>query len=102
LDHLVSAVPRAKEAAVLRMALDRLGFAYERVRSEDRLVDFWVALEALFLPDARDELKYRASLRIAYFLEKEYTRRQNTFMLAKRSYDARSAIVHGNVVTNAQ
>jgi hypothetical protein len=86
----------ARKIATLRLALRRFDFASQRLRVEDRLIDAWIALEALFLPGERDELRYRVSLRMAYFLSADAVERRTTFQQVRRSYDARSAIVHGH------
>lgn len=80
----------------LKVALDRFNYAYNRTRPDDRLIDYWIALEALFLPDEPpQELRYRASLRVAYFVSQGPEEREETFTQIRRSYDVRSAIVHG-------
>jgi len=78
------------------MALRRFEMAYERWLAEDRLIDYWVALEALFLPDGPpQELRYRASLRVAWFVAQGPGEREEIFRQIRDSYDARSGIVHG-------
>ena len=86
----------ARKKPTLRLALRRFDFASQRLRVEDRLIDAWIALEALFLPGERDELRYRVSLRMAYFLSADAVERTMTFQQVRSSYDARSAIVHGH------
>lgn len=86
----------------LDLALRRFGNAYERIRHEDRLIDFWIALEALFLPDDRQELSYRASLRVAYLLEDDSERRRQVFDSLRKSYKLRSDVVHGAAVEDAE
>lgn len=68
---------------------------YERYRFEDRLVDYWIALESLFLTDIEQELSFRAALRVANFLEHHRKHRKGVFDAVKTSYDLRSWIVHG-------
>jgi len=79
----------------LRVALRRFNYAYERTRPEDRLIDHWVALEALFLPDISQELSFRASLRIAYYVAITADEREEVFRKMRLSYDTRSDVVHG-------
>ncbi len=79
------------------VALRRLNQAYERVNPEDRLLDHWIALEALFLPSDRDELSFRASMRIAAFLGRSTEERRELFKQMRESYDVRSKVVHGDV-----
>lgn len=75
------------------LAVRRFETTYEKLDQEDRLIDYWIALEALF-GDGRSEIRYRISLRIANLLAVG-AERVEVFELAKKSYDARSKIVHG-------
>lgn len=84
-----------REDRSFQLALRRFNQGYERLNHNDAIIDCWVALEALFLPDSRQELRYRASLRIARFLGVDSDERIRLFRGAKDSYDLRSAIVHG-------
>jgi hypothetical protein len=76
------------------VALRRFDMAYERERLEDRLIDYWVGLEALFLPD-RQELSYKAGMRIARYVGGNPVRRREIFEDMRASYSLRSEIVHG-------
>jgi hypothetical protein len=78
-----------------RVALERFNYAYERKRPHDKLIDYWVALEALFLPDISQELSFRASLRIAYYVAGTPDEREEVFRKMRLSYDTRSDVVHG-------
>ena len=40
----------------LALALERLNNSYHRAKDEDRLIDYWVGLEALFLRVKEGEL----------------------------------------------
>jgi hypothetical protein len=82
----------------LDLALRRFNRAYERYSSEDSLIDLWVAFEALLVPDGSQELRYRASLRIARFAAQTSVERKRVFRLARDSYDVRSKVVHGSSV----
>ena len=79
----------------LPLALRRFNMAYERTRPDDKLIDYWVALEALFLPDISQELSFRASLRIAYYVAGTPDEREEVFRKMRLSYDTRSGVVHG-------
>jgi hypothetical protein len=89
------ALAKAASAEHLRVPLRRFNYAYERTRPEDRLIDHWVALEALFLPDISQELSFRASLRIAYYVAGTPDEREDVFRKMRLSYDTRSDVVHG-------
>jgi hypothetical protein len=92
---MYQALAEAASAEHLRIPLRRFNYAYERTRPEDRLIDHWVALEALFLPGISDELSFRASLRIAYYLATSPDQRQDIFDKMRLSYKTRSEVVHG-------
>jgi hypothetical protein len=80
-----------------RLATRRLDLSYDRIQEEDRLLDVWIALEALFAPDGRrGEITYKISRRIPFFLSTERARRLDIAACVRRSYDARSNIVHGD------
>lgn len=76
-------------------AIRRFGYAGERHRPEDKLVDLLIAAESLFLTDTNLEVSYRLSVRFALFVEgSDYSRRE-LFDHMKKAYDVRSIIVHG-------
>jgi len=81
----------------LRIAHSRLEAGYDRRRTEDRVIDCVVGLEALLQPeDAKTELSYRVSLRGATLLSRTPQERETIFTAIRRAYDLRSAIVHGD------
>ena len=80
----------------IQFALRRLRTAASRFRAEDRLVDYWIALESLFADDAQTEVTYRASLRIAAFIGDTGDERVTLRAQLKKSYDLRCKIVHGS------
>jgi hypothetical protein len=78
------------------LALRRFDRLYGRESPEDKLIDCWVAFEALFLWDVSGgELRFRAGLRIARFLGDDPTERLELNKRVKSSYDARSHVLHG-------
>ncbi len=86
----------------LDTAIRRFGYAGERRRPEDRLVDLLIFAESLFLSDTgeaseRGELRYRLALRAAYFVEIDGCSRRDVFRIMRNAYDARSAVVHGDL-----
>ncbi len=86
----------------IALAVRRLTIGTQRKDVEDRLLDVFIAAEALYLSDADDarergELRYRLALRAAVWSEGTldgWTRR-DVFKLMKTGYDARSAVAHG-------
>lgn len=85
---------RGDRASNIKLAINRFNSCFERRSSEDQLIDAWIGLEALFGESA--ELKYRMSSRISRYIGTSPDEREWIFNLARNTYDARSAIVHGN------
>jgi len=79
----------------IELALRRLESTYERRMLEDKILDYWIALEALFLPTQETELNFRATLRIARYLGQSHDERVEIFNTIKDSYAVRSKVVHG-------
>jgi hypothetical protein len=93
---------RKKKQKRTDIALRRFNFAYERVRPEDKLVDYLIGFEALLLEgDERQELEYRLGLRGSVLLGKTPEERQTVFKELKTAYRERSNIVHGGTVREA-
>jgi hypothetical protein len=99
--RLVERLPATTANAIIARALARLNFSYERVRAEDALVDAWIALETLYLKRSEQaELGFRAALRLANFMGLARPDREWIYRLTKKSYDARSKVVHGDPTPN--
>ena len=79
----------------VRLPLKRMGGTADRSSTEDKLIDYWIALESLFAPESSSEIRYRAALRIASFLGEEEERTE-IYRDIGLSYDFRSAVVHAN------
>jgi hypothetical protein len=79
----------------VNLALGRWNTGIERERDDDRLVDFWIALESLYVTDGTAEIRYRAGLRLAAYLGDTGDERLELLKDIRHSYDWRSAIVHG-------
>ncbi len=92
---IFEATAKVRDKSALRVALDRFNYAYDRTRLHDRIIDEWVALEALFLPTQEQELRFRAALRISYFAGRDGPDGRQLYKLMKDSYELRSWIVHG-------
>jgi hypothetical protein len=94
-EHFWNDLRKAAERKFIDGAVRRFGYAGERHRSEDRLVDLLIAAESLFLADAGGELSYRLSMRFAFFVDgSDYSRRE-LFEHMRKAYTLRSSIVHG-------
>jgi len=94
LPSVASNLPAATAKPQFDLAIRRYNQACARSSPEDQLIDCWIALEALFLPE-KDELSYRASIRIARFVGQDPPERENLRKAIRDSYDLRSALVHG-------
>lgn len=92
--NIFTAVTGRSEKNSYELALRRFEATYERLDLEDRLIDYWIALEALF-GGGQGEISYRISLRIAVLLT-EVGQRRELFRRMKQSYEARSRVVHGS------
>jgi hypothetical protein len=79
----------------LLVALERLNDSYRRAKQEDRLIDYWVGLEALFLRVKEQELRFRAALLTAQYIATAPAGRYPIFRDIRDSYDLRSKVVHG-------
>jgi len=78
------------------LGLHRFSDAVNRVRTEDRLIDLWVACESLFGRQGESgENMYRLSLRIAHLIEEDPVKRAEVRERAKRAYRSRNSVVHG-------
>jgi hypothetical protein len=83
----------------IRLALRRWNTVFERFNPDDALLDYWIALEALFAPDSSQEVRFRSALRIATYLG-EPDQREQIYKDLLDSYDLRSRIVHGDAPAN--
>jgi predicted transcriptional regulator YdeE len=77
------------------IASNRLSYGIERRSNEDKILDYIIGLESLYLPDGYSELTFRLSLRIAFMLEKDGLERKKVFNIIKAIYESRSKITHG-------
>jgi hypothetical protein len=86
-----------KNRKFLDIAVRRFGYAHERHRIEDKIVDLLIAAEALFLCDGSyiGELRYRLSLRAALFLAIKGEAQKSVFRWMRAAYDLRSTVAHG-------
>ena len=69
-------------------------YAHTRERPEDKLIDYMIAFEGLFIKE-KAELSYRLSLRVAAFLGENPGEKGKIFSLMRKAYKLRSDIVHG-------
>ena len=83
-----------KAKAIFHIAIERwrLSKTYQNL---DKLIDLCIAFESLYLPNIKDELKFRLSVRAAWFLGESKDDRQRLLTVLKKIYDYRSTVVHG-------
>jgi hypothetical protein len=94
LGRLVSLVRAARDDRSINVALRRFGYALERDRAEDRLLDLAIAGEAIFLDD-NVEATHKFAQRAALLVESEPTKRHEAFTFLKHVYRIRSKTAHG-------
>jgi len=88
----------------LRLPMQRLTMAVRRSSKVDSAIDLGIALESLFLNDLSDdrgELTFRLKLRVAKYMEKEITKREEVFHLIGDLYTLRSIAIHTGRVPDA-
>ncbi|MFC2013360.1 hypothetical protein ACFLU8_00485 [Chloroflexota bacterium] len=78
------------------VATRRLSLGMERRNLLDRIIDYMIGLEAMYLPDGNEELSFRLSLRAALLLYSDPVDRKQTYYFLRKMYKMRSNIVHGN------
>ena len=93
------------ERRFLAVGLRRFNMALERQRLDDRIVDFMISAESLFLDDVgghggRGELRYRLAVRVAKFVDSPRYSPRQVFDLMRKAYDIRSRVVHGGAISN--
>jgi hypothetical protein len=89
----------ANKKGKLRQSIYRAGQYYEssheRADSVERMLALAIALESLFSPSDRGELKFRICQSAAQFVGTTPSERDQTFASISKLYDRRSALVHG-------
>ena len=86
----------------LSLAIRRFSFANERKNIEDKIIDYFICAEALFLSSdlesVQGELNYRLSHRSAMFIESDSYDQITTAKFMRKAYGVRSNIVHGSKI----
>lgn len=84
----------------LAVAIRRFGYAYERWKLDDKIVDYMVAFEALFSKEheGSESIGYKLSVRAARFLAKDYSQRRRIMKEMRDFYKLRSTIIHGEAL----
>lgn len=98
-DRLVALWPklqRAQSDDLLNIARTRLADSYHRTRDEDRLIDYWIALESLFLPKKNlAQQAFFVSSALAHYVGTTVSERADIVNALVDSHGLRNAIVHG-------
>jgi hypothetical protein len=97
----------AKKRNFLDVAIRRFGYAHERQRAEDRIIDLMISAEALFFSDYNKdnyigEIRYRLSMRAALFLASEPESKRTIFRWMRDAYDLRSKLAHGGEISGVK
>ena len=100
LRHLFAAVETANaNQTQLAIALRRYSGSHEPRHEEDRLLDLWIAVEALFSPPGATEVTVQVAMNIANSVDVAGVSRRGVFDWVKRAYRLRSELVHGRSPT---
>lgn len=90
---------RALRNQRLHTTLDRFAISYERGRAADRLIDYWVAIESIFLPESHAErMTAVVAQAAAFYLGINEADRLRISKLIEESHQDRSAVVHGRTL----
>ena len=95
--HFWNKFDNLNQSTKFSMAIRRFNYGYERDRSEDKLLDYMIAFEALFskTDDNTSNISHKLSIRVARLLKSEYEEKE-TIKRMKRFYGKRSGVVHGD------
>lgn len=101
-EALATLWPKAKKVynkSELLIARTRIEGSYLRTTLEDMLIDFWIGLEALFLPqDYIREMAEAIALAVSHYLGKTVGSRNTIYHEIIDSHKLRGKVVHGKPV----
>jgi hypothetical protein len=83
-----------KNGKYINIALRRFDLGFEEDNVENKMIDFLIAFEALYLNEM-DELRYKLSLRTAVLLGRSDDETTTIREIIAKGYKLRSEIVHG-------
>jgi hypothetical protein len=87
----------ARSNRLIETASRRFGYAADRNRPDDEIVDLFIAAESLFLGEGgppAGELTFRLSTRAALFADGGADERRRVLTFVRKAYRTRSGIVH--------
>jgi hypothetical protein len=95
--QLYSALSKIPQHSAPWTACRAVTSALQTKRNEIRHLLLWISLEALFgVQKGAGEIRYRLSQRLAFFIANDRAEARELFATAKRGYDARCQMAHGN------
>lgn len=89
-----NAASSSRSGRYANLAIKRFNLGVEESDYENKIIDFFVAFEALCLPE-KDELAYRLSSRLALLLGNSDEEAERIRKFITKAYAIRSRIVHG-------
>ncbi len=96
LPKLFKKVKKASKDASLTTAITRFEDSYTRTKPQDKLIDYWTALEALFfLKDEFQDMGKSLALAASYYLGRTSSERSTIYHDLTRSHTLRSLYIHG-------
>ncbi|MCH7535383.1 MAG: hypothetical protein IH948_06495 [Bacteroidetes bacterium] len=69
--------------------------SFDEKKDEDKIFHLTIALESLFSPDDRIELRHRISLNCSFLIGNNYESREKIIYLVKQAYGIRNELAHG-------
>lgn len=82
-----------------KIHLKRFNETYTRKSIEDKLIDYMISFESLYLTrEEKMEMAYKLAHRVSLLLSKNEKKRKQIFQEMKKAYSLRSNIVHGRKV----
>jgi hypothetical protein len=102
IDTLKALWPKAKKAynkPELFIARTRFEGSYLRTTLDNMLIDFWIGLEALFLPqEFTRDMAQAIALAVSHYLGQTVESRNDIYSDVIKSHSLRSRVVHGKPV----
>lgn len=96
LQKLWHKVKKAYNKTELSTVITRFDDSYTRTKPEDKLIDYWTALEALFfLEDEFQDMGKSLALAASYYLGRTSSERRTIYNDLTRSHTLRSYYIHG-------
>jgi hypothetical protein len=93
LEQILTAIKFGKIPVQLQTAIERVNFAAERERNDDRLLDLLIAMEAIF-SDSQGSNNDKTGLRCAEFVANDNEERKHISQLINDAYRRRNPLGH--------